>query len=328
MSTSLPDPDRTGPGQTGPDRDRAGPDPVGTVRVRVPAKVNLHLGVGPVRDDGYHELRTVYHAISIYDEVTARPGDTLTLTMEGEGAGRLELDESNLVIRAATALAGYAGVPPRARLHLRKQIPLAAGLAGGSADAAATLVACDALWQLHLPRPELARLAGRLGADVPFLLYGGTALGTGYGERISPVLTGGGDWHWVAALSDGGLSTPEVYQQLDRMRASGDTPPALPAPDRVLVALRHRDPRVLADALGNDLAPATLALRPELRSVLDAGAEAGALVGLVSGSGPTCVFLARDAGHATEVADRLRQRRVCRAVQVAHGPVPGARIVG
>jgi len=326
VSTPWPDPHpgRTESGQQG----WSEPEELGAVRVRVPAKINLHLGVGPVRPDGYHELRTVYQAISIYDEVTVRPGDTLSLTLEGEGVGELTLDSSNLVIRAATALAEYAGVPPRARIHLRKQIPLAAGLAGGSADAAATLVACDALWKLHLPRAELARLAGRLGADVPFLLYGGIALGTGYGERISPVLTSGGEWHWVVAISDGGLSTPEVYRQLDRMRADGTAPPALAPPDRVLVALRQRDPRVLAGTLGNDLAPAALALRAELRGVLTAGADAGALAGLVSGSGPTCVFLARDATHAAEVAARLRQQRVAREVRVAHGPVPGARIVG
>ncbi len=299
----------------------------GGVRVRVPAKVNLHLGVGPLRDDGYHELHTVYHAISLYDEVTARRGDTLSLTMEGEGAGELVLDESNLVIRAAEALATHAGVPARARLHLRKQIPLAAGLAGGSADAAATLVACEALWGLGLTREELARVAADLGADVPFLLYGGTALGTGYGEQISPVLAHGAAWHWVVALADDGLSTPEVYGELDRLRAGGQAPAPLGTPDALLAALRQHDPSVLATALGNDLAPAALSLRPALAEVLDAGAAAGALTGLVSGSGPTCVFLARDAGHAEALATRLEAAEVCRAVGTVHGPVAGARLV-
>ena len=137
-------------------RDGRGTLPSGPVKVRVPAKINLHLGVGPLRPDGYHELPTVYHAISLFDELTARPADTLTLTMDGEGAGELALDESNLVVRAVAALAEYAGVPPHARLHLRKQIPLAAGLAGGSADAAAALVACDALWGTGCRREELA----------------------------------------------------------------------------------------------------------------------------------------------------------------------------
>jgi 4-diphosphocytidyl-2-C-methyl-D-erythritol kinase len=299
----------------------------GPVRVRVPAKVNLHLGVGAPRPDGRHELQTVYHAISIYDELTARRGDTLSLTMEGEGAGELALDGSNLVIRAATALAAHAGVSPHARLHLRKQIPLASGLAGGSADAAAALVACDALWELGLPREELARVAAGLGADVPFLLYGGTALGTGYGERISPVLARGGGWHWVVALADDGLSTPEVYGELDRLRSAGAAPAPLGEPSDLLAALRQRDPAVLAPALGNDLAAAALSLRPGLRSVLAAGAAAGGLAGLVSGSGPTCVFLARDATHAAAIASTLDTAGVCRAVRTAHGPVPGARVL-
>lgn len=299
----------------------------GGIRVRVPAKVNLHLGVGPLRGDGYHELHTVYHAISLFDEVTARRGDTLRLTMEGEGAGELPLDESNLIIRAARALAGQAGVPARARLHLRKQIPLAAGLAGGSADAAAALVACDALWGLGLAREELAVVAAGLGADVPFLLYGGTALGTGYGEQVSPVLARGGAWHWVVALTDGGLSTPEVYRELDRLRRGGQAPEPLSAPDALLAALRQRDPVVLAGTLGNDLAAAALALRPALAPVLDAGVAVGALAGLVSGSGPTCVFLARDAIHADRVAEGLERAGVCRTVLSAHGPVPGARVI-
>jgi 4-diphosphocytidyl-2-C-methyl-D-erythritol kinase len=298
----------------------------GPVKVRVPAKVNLHLGVGPLRPDGYHDLQTVYHAISIYDELTARRGDTLSLTMEGEGAGELALDESNLVIRAATALAGRAGVPAHARLHLRKQIPLAGGLAGGSADAAATLVACDALWELGRSREELSQLAAGLGADVPFLLYGGTALGTGYGEQVSPVLARGGGWHWVVALAAGGLATPEVYRELDRLRAGGTAPDPVGEPAGLLAALRQRDPAVLAAALGNDLAPAALALRPGLGAVLAAGTAAGALAGLVSGSGPTCVFLVRDAAHAAAVASGLEGAEVCRAVRTAHGPVPGARV--
>jgi 4-diphosphocytidyl-2-C-methyl-D-erythritol kinase len=299
----------------------------GGVRVRVPAKVNLHLGVGPVRPDGYHELHTVYHAISIYDEVTARRGDTLSLTMEGEGAGDLALDESNLVIRAAEALAAHAGVPARARLHLRKQIPLAAGLAGGSADAAATLVACEALWGLGCGRDELAQVAAGLGADVPFLLYGGTALGTGYGEQISPVLAHGAAWHWVVALADDGLSTTEVYRELDRLRAAGAAPDPLPAPEPLLAALRQRDPIVLAAALGNDLATAALSLRPALAEVLQAGEVAGALAGLVSGSGPTCVFLVRDPDHAEQVATHLETVGGCRAVGTAYGPVAGARLI-
>ncbi|MEU5960895.1 4-(cytidine 5'-diphospho)-2-C-methyl-D-erythritol kinase [Micromonospora parva] len=298
----------------------------GPVRVRVPAKVNLHLGVGPLRRDGYHELNTVYHAISIYDELTARRGDTLALTMEGEGTGELALDDTNLIIRAAHALAGYAGVLPHARLHLRKQIPLAGGLAGGSADAAAALVACDALWGTGLSRDELAGIAADLGSDVPFLIYGGTALGTGRGEAVSPVLVRPTTWHWVVAIADVGLSTPAAYRELDRLRDSGAAGAPLGSTDALLGALRQRDPRVLARTLGNDLQDAALAMRPTLADTLKAGEAAGALTGIVSGSGPTCVFLAADAASAERIAAELTAAGVCRQARVAHGPVAGARI--
>jgi 4-diphosphocytidyl-2-C-methyl-D-erythritol kinase len=299
----------------------------GPVRVRVPAKVNLHLAVGGLRPDGYHEVTTVYHAISIYDEVSARRGDQLTLTMEGEGAGILPLDESNLVLRAARALAAETGVPAQARLHLRKQIPVAGGLAGGSADAAAALVACDALWGTGLSRDELAQIAASVGSDVPFLVHGGTALGTGRGETVSPVLARSSAWHWVIALAEVGLSTPAVYQELDRLRTAGRADPPLGAPDGLLGALRQRDPAVLAAALGNDMQVATLSLRPALAATLASGQKAGALAAMVSGSGPTCVFLARDAGHASALAAELVDSDTCRAALTAIGPVAGARVV-
>ncbi len=294
--------------------------------MRVPAKINLHLGVGPLRPDGYHELNTIYHAISLFDELTARPGDTLALTMEGEGAGSLALDESNLIIRAARALAARTRVPAHARLHLRKSIPLAAGLAGGSADAAATLLACDLLWGTGMSRDELAEVGATLGSDVPFLLHGGTALGTGHGESVSPILARPTTWHWVVALADGGLSTPEVYRKLDELRDSPFPPKALAGADDLMTALRQRDPAVLGAALGNDLQPAALALRPDLTAVLDAGREAGALAGLVSGSGPTCVFLAADAAHAERLAAALDTAAICREAVTARGPMPGARV--
>ena len=306
--------------------DKDGQLAPGPVRVKVPAKINLHLGVGPVRPDGYHELHTVYHAISLYDEVTARAGDSVTLTMQGEGVGELDLDEGNLVIRAARALATAAKVEPRVRLHLRKQIPLAAGLAGGSADAAATLVACDSLWGTGYSRADLATVAADLGSDVPFLLFGGTALGTGRGETVSPVLARPSKWHWVVAFSSGGLSTPEVYRELDRLREAGKAPGPIGSTDPLLAALRQRDPAVLGAAIGNDLQAAALSLRPELESTLEAGRDAGAHAAFVSGSGPTCVFLASDEKHADEMAAGLAEAGVCRAAQIAIGPVPGARV--
>ena len=298
----------------------------GPVRVRVPSKINLHLGVGPLRPDGFHELNTIYHAISLFDELTARPGDMLALTMEGEGAGSLALDETNLIIRAARALAARTRVPAHARLHLRKSIPLAAGLAGGSADAAATLIACDLLWGTGMSRDELAEVGATLGSDVPFLLHGGTALGTGHGEAVSPILARPTTWHWVVALAEGGLPTPEVYAKLDALRDSPCPPKALAGADELMAALRQRDPAVLGAALGNDLQPAAVALRPELSAVLAAGRDAGALAALVSGSGPTCVFLAADAAHAERLAAAVNAAGVCREALTARGPMPGARV--
>jgi 4-diphosphocytidyl-2-C-methyl-D-erythritol kinase len=309
----------------GPDDDKPR-RATGPVRVRVPAKINLHLAVGPLRPDGYHELNTIYHAIGIFDELTARPGDTLALTMEGEGAGELALDETNLIIRAARALAAHTRVPAHARLHLRKVIPLAGGLAGGSADAAATLIACDTLWGTGIPREELAAIGGQLGSDVPFLLHGGTALGTGHGEAVSPILARPTTWHWVVAIADEGLATPDVYRELDRLRAAHIAPPPLDSPDALMTAMRQRDPEVLGAALGNDLQAAALALRPELADVLKAGYTAGAVAGLISGSGPTCVFLATDGAHAESVATTLARSGVCREARTARGPMPGARV--
>ncbi|BCB74982.1 4-(cytidine 5'-diphospho)-2-C-methyl-D-erythritol kinase [Phytohabitans flavus] len=296
------------------------------VHVRVPAKINLHLAVGPLRGDGFHELSTVFQAISLYDEITAWHDDTLSLTMEGEGTGELAHDDSNLVIRAARALASHARVPAAARLHLRKQIPLAAGLAGGSADAAATLVACDALWDTRLSGHELASIAATLGSDVPFLIRGGTALGIGRGEAVKAIPHRPTTWYWVLAIADSGLSTPDVYAELDRLRAeTAATPrtrPSLPA--KLLVALRERDPAMLAAALGNDLQPAALSLRPDLARTLSAGQAAGALASIIAGSGPTCVFLARDAVHSNQLANKLAAE-ACHDVRIARGPVPGAR---
>ncbi len=309
----------------GPDDDKprrfAGP-----VKVRVPSKINLHLGVGPLRADGFHELNTVYHAISLFDELTARRGDTLALTMEGEGAGELALDDSNLIMRAARALAAKARVPAHARLHLRKSIPLAGGLAGGRADAAATLLACDLLWGTGYSKDELAEIGAELGSDVPFLLHGGTALGTGHGETVSPILARPTTWHWVVAIADGGLSTPEVYRELDRLRDSPWPPTALESADELMGALRQRKPEVLGAALANDLQPAALSLRPALADVLKAGYDAGAVAGIVSGSGPTCVFLATDGPHAERVATHLNEAGVCRTALTARGPMPGARV--
>ncbi|MCU1614860.1 MAG: 4-diphosphocytidyl-2C-methyl-D-erythritol kinase [Frankiales bacterium] len=303
-----------------------GPDDV--VTARAPAKVNVHLAVGPLRSDGFHELQTVFLAVSLFDTVTARPGDGLSLTLAGEGAGgEVPVDRGNLVWRAAELLAEHAGVRPDAALAVEKSIPAAAGLAGGSADAAAALLALDALWGTRAGREDLTALAARLGSDVPFSLHGGVALGTGRGEMLSPVLARR-PWHWVLGVAAEGLSTPSVYAELDRQRAAApDQGIALGVPDAVVAALQGGPASALAAALRNDLQAAALSLRPALRRALRAASDAGAQAALVSGSGPTVAALASDGDHAIRLAATLAGAGVFRTVRVAHGPVPGARLV-
>lgn len=295
------------------------------VTVRVPAKVNLHLSVGPVRKDAFHELVTVYHAISLYDEVVVQPGEGITVTVTGEGADELPVGDDNLAVRAVRAVAALLGREPDIDITVRKGIPVAGGLAGGSADAAAALIAADALWGGELDRITLEGLAAGIGSDVAFLLHGGSALGTGRGEAISPVL-GTGDYHWVLAVADVGMSTPTVYAELDRMRDAGPVPRS-GEPDGVLSALRAGDVPALGAVLANDLQAAALRLRPQLRQVLDAGRELGAAGSIVSGSGPTVAMLARSADDSVRIASSLSGMDVCRTVRRARGPVPGARIV-
>jgi len=299
--------------------------PIERVTVRAPAKLNLHLSVGRRRTDGFHDLTTVFQAVGLYDELDAVPADALTVEVSGEGAAEVPTGSDNLAVRAAALLGMETGRSPSVALTIRKGIPVAGGCAGGSADAAAALVACDALWGTGLSRADLSRLAARLGSDVPFSLHGGTALGTGRGELLTPVL-GHGSYSWVLALVDGGLSTPDVYAELDRQRENGPVS-VVSDPANVLSALRSGDAVALGRALTNDLQPAAIALRPALRMLLDTGADLGALGSLVSGSGPTVAFLARSDDHAVALAAALAGQGVCRSVRRADGPVPGARIV-
>jgi 4-diphosphocytidyl-2-C-methyl-D-erythritol kinase len=312
------------------------------VTVRVPAKVNLQLAVGPVRADGYHSLVTVFHAVSLFDEVTVTAADKTTIAVAGEDAAAVPADRSNLAWQAASALAKAAGLRGAAvRIEIRKRIPMAAGLAGGSADAAATLVACNELWQTGLAPRELAELAAGLGSDVPFALVGGTAVGRGRGEHLTPALAAG-TYHWALAFGLEGLSTAQVYATADRLRAAraadgpqrgsgssgpqrGSGEPELSHP--LMTALRSGDPAQVGPLLSNDLQPAALSLQPGLRRTLAAGREHGALGAIVSGSGPTCAFLASDAARARDVAVALTGAGVCRAVVRASGPVPGAVVV-
>jgi 4-diphosphocytidyl-2-C-methyl-D-erythritol kinase len=294
------------------------------VTVRVPAKINLHLAVGPLRDDGFHDLVTVFHAVSLFDEVSVATSDAPRIEVYGEGVTEVPADETNLAWRAVQLLAERADREPDVALVLRKGIPVAGGMAGGSADAAAALVGLSTLWKLDLSRDELSTLAAELGSDVTFALHGGTALGTGRGEQIVPVLARNTQ-HWVIALHRGGLSTPAVYRELDRLRAAG---PRQERPvEPVLGALAAGDPRQLALNLGNDLQAAAVTMAPDLRRTLRAGVEAGALAGLVSGSGPTCAFLCESGESAIDVAAELAGMGVCRTVRVVHGPVPGARVI-
>lgn len=301
--------------------------PTGSVTVRVPGKVNLYLGVGDRRDDGYHDLTTVFHAVSLLDEVTVRNADVLSLEMSGEGVETLPTDERNLAWRAAELMAAHVGRVPDVAISIEKAIPVAGGMAGGSADAAAVLVAMNTLWELGVPRRDLHALAAHLGSDVPFALHGGTALGTGRGEELATVLARS-TFHWVLAFADGGLSTPAVFAEIDRLREEGRTDqPQLQDPEPVLAALASGDPAELAPLLGNDLQAAALSLDPGLRRTLRAGVDAGALAGIVSGSGPTCAFLCASAPSAIDVGARLAGAGACRTVRVASGPVHGARVV-
>jgi 4-diphosphocytidyl-2-C-methyl-D-erythritol kinase len=198
-------------------------------------------------------------------------------------------------------------------------------MAGGSADAAGALLACDALWGTGLDRAGLHELAAGLGSDVPFALIGGTAIGLGRGERLTPALARG-TFQWVFAVAEGGLSTPAVYAECDRLR-EGRVLPEPRVSDALMSALRSGDAAALGQAMTNDLQPAACSLSPGLQRTLDVGAESGALGSLVSGSGPTCAFLARDQEHALDLAIALSAGGVCRAIKRAHGPVPGARVV-
>jgi 4-diphosphocytidyl-2-C-methyl-D-erythritol kinase len=321
---------------------------VTSVTVQAPAKINLSLGVGPPRDDGYHSLATVYHAVSLFDRVQASPAPAGEFSIDvaayagdgaedGAGDGADPADsratslagvptgDDNLAVRAARLLADHTGVDAGAHLRLGKSIPVAGGLAGGSTDAAAALVACNVLWGTDLPPEDLQQLAARLGSDVPFCLVGGTATGSGRGEEVSPALVQG-SYHWVLAVADDGLSTPAVYAEVDRLRAGSDVPEPK-VPDALMNALRGGDAKALGPALTNDLEPAAVLLRPELGELLRLGEACGALGAMVSGSGPTCAFLANDEAHALDIGMGLASAGSCQGVHRVTGPVPGARVI-
>ncbi|MEV6395740.1 4-(cytidine 5'-diphospho)-2-C-methyl-D-erythritol kinase [Streptomyces sp. NPDC051907] len=296
-----------------------------SVTVRVPAKVNVQLAVGGARPDGFHDLANVFLAVGLYDEVTVSAAPSLTVTCSGPDAAQVPLDRTNLAARAAELLAARHGLSPDVHIHIDKDIPVAGGMAGGSADGAGALLACDALWGLGSSRAELLSICAELGSDVPFSLVGGAALGTGRGERLTELAVGG-DFHWVFAVADGGLSTPAVYGEFDRLNASVAVPAPTASP-ALLEALRTGEATALAGALANDLQPAALSLRPSLSATLAAGMSAGALAGIVSGSGPTTAFLAKDADGAASIAESLTASGTCRAARPTSSPARGATVL-
>lgn len=300
------------------------------VTATAPGKINVCLRVGPLRDDGYHDVATIYQAVSLLEEVTATESDTFSLSFSGPiDTSHLKVDESNLVLRAARAVAADAGYNGGADLQVVKRVPIAGGMGGGSADAAATLVAVDALWGTNLGTAKLTEIAATLGADVPFALHGGTALGVGRGDILSPVLAKAA-FHWVLVLNDAGLSTPDVFRQLDRHRAEHsidiETVAVDPTIDAELMqALRSGDATALGEYLRNDLQAAALQLKPELGEVLEFGETHGALAGLVSGSGPTIALLAADAESAADIARAFTDGG--RAALSVTAPSAGARVL-
>ncbi|MEV6019648.1 4-(cytidine 5'-diphospho)-2-C-methyl-D-erythritol kinase [Streptomyces sp. NPDC051997] len=297
-----------------------------TVTVRVPAKVNVQLAVGGARPDGFHDLANVFLAVGLYDEVTVTPADELRVTCAGPDAAQVPLDRTNLAARAALELARRYGIDPAVHLHIAKDIPVAGGMAGGSADGAGALLACDTLWGTNASREELLDICAGLGSDVPFSLVGGAALGTGRGERLRP-LEVGGTFHWVFAMAERGLSTPAVFREFDRMN-EGVRVPAPVASQDLLDALAKGDAGALARTVTNDLQPAALSLFPALADTLAAGEAAGARAALVSGSGPTTAYLAPDAETADAIGRVLLDSGTCRAVRVTRSPAPGATVLG
>ena len=298
------------------------------VVVRVPAKVNLQLSVGPLGADGFHEVTTVFQAISLYDDVTVKfgePGTGIVLTLSGPTSAGVPVDSTNLAYMAAQLMIDKHDLDSDLSIHIKKEIPVAGGMAGGSADAAGVIVAMDSLFELGLSRDGMEKIAAELGSDVPFSITGGIAIGRGRGDEITPVLARR-SYQWVLAMSAQGLSTQAVYAESDRLRTGLDI--ARPqVSDQMLQALRAGDAVALGQALSNDLQPAACSLRPALRLALDVGNDYGALGSIVSGSGPTVAFLVEDDERALDLTVALSASGVVAGVIRAGGPTHGARVV-
>ena len=309
------------------------------VSVSAPGKVNLFLALGAARPDGYHPLNTVFAQIGLSETVTVSALQALTTTAPQPGSApaaqpdsapaaqpdsvpaaqtgspRIELaltrpdnnvplDHTNLAYRAAQAVAQQAAQrgldTPDVHILLDKAVPVAGGMAGGSADAAATLKACNEFWRVGLSLEELAQLGAQLGADVPFGLYGGVALGTGRGDLIEPLKAAPGPYYWTFALQDKGLSTAAVFKHFD---ATVQAPPAADMPpEQLLAALEAGDVAEVSRHIRNDLQATAIELRPELGQLIDLAERAGALAAMVSGSGPTVAALSSSRAAAERVA--------------------------
>jgi len=299
-----------------------------SVTVRVPAKVNLQLAVGPREADGFHNLVTAFQAISIYDDVTItklEPGSGITIAITGDQTHGVPADSTNLAVKAAQLIADEYDFVIDAHIEIKKSIPVAGGMAGGSADAAAVIVGLSELYDLDISREESLEFGARLGSDVPFMITGGTAIGQGRGDQLTAALSRG-TYHWVLALSSVGLSTPAVYQECDRLRAGLDIA-APQTSDALMQSLLAADPKAVGLALQNDLQSAACSLRPALTLVLDVGEEYGALGAIVSGSGPTVAFLVENEEQGLDLAVALTSSGVVGNVARAFGPVPGAKVI-
>lgn len=316
----------------------------GHVTAVAPGKINVSLRVGPLREDGYHEVATLYLAVSLYEEVSAERRDdgAITVSLSERSAftevqtrdpetqemvaAAIPLDERNLVYQAASKLRARLGITDGVDLTITKNVPVAGGMGGGSADAAAALVACSALWEAGLSKEQLAEIGSELGADVPFAILGGAAVGQGVGDELSPLLTRG-ELHLVLVPANTGLSTPSVYAKLDEMRAEAGVEAEAPELDPDLVrAVCTADAELVASLMANDLQAPAVASLPSLEDMMDVGMIEGALQGMVSGSGPTLVFLARDAEAAHRLCTSFEERTEVWAIPVT-GPASGARLI-